>query len=354
MDRFSGSDSVATGNRQLFVVPRRLRKSPITETPNTETPKDETPRLQKSLAKSDPKKKTYVSVDLNLFDFQRQAVDWSHTVDYPAHMALADQDRLLVFSGDGAFSLIDMVTGEIKFTTKIERLNDELISGISVVRLKDTYLVSVHLVNQQAEYIVRDDLRATFQRMHKSNAMLNGNLIALDAETGAAKWDAPVPVQRFQLLEGMPWDSPFVFLARRNVYESDNTEVRIQLAMVDLKSGRLKANDLFEVPVRDDVFYHVACQPAFGKAVKQSLKVQIATLQLSVELDDFPTAPQPIAALTNRNSFKRIKKESSIPPTVRQQKDDLQALVDAAINAEKERVKLRAKKGRIQELEMPQ
>lgn len=347
IDRYGGAASVAVENLQLLVVTKQ-------PTANAVPQYDDTPSNTNADNRVDASEEKNAGVEsvLNMFDFDQQKFIWSKTMAGPAHTALVDPDRLLVLSREGVFSLIDVPTGEFKFQTKVEDLNDQAISGISVEKFNGRYLVSVHSITQQAEYVIQDDVRVTFQRMHRTNAMLNGYLVALDTKTGRAMWDAPVQVQRFQLLEGLPWDCPFAILTRKNVYESDTTRVRVQLAMVDLKSGRLKANEVFKVPVRDDVFYQVVCRPDYGDDSTQSIDIQIATLQLRVELANFLTAPQPIAALTNPAAYKPA--QDDLVPTVitNQQTVDFEALVEKAVAAAKERERLSQEEARLIETEM--
>jgi len=252
-----------------------------------------------------------------------------------------DQQHLLILSNDGVFSMIDFRSGETKFETKVPELENGATSGLIVNKFNGTYVVTVYSVKQQSEFVNQDDVRVTFQRMHKGNAMINGNIVALDAETGAAVWKRPVVVQRFQMLEGLPWDCPFLFLARRNTYE-----------MIDIKSGKLKRNELFKVPVRDEVFYQVVCQPKFSDSQEQVIQLEVASLEAKLFLNDLPAPPQPVAALTNQGSFKRMKRETSSAPASLSLATDLGALIEEAIADEAQRVELGKEEVRLTEIEM--
>lgn len=292
------------------------------------------------------------ALDLNLFDFNQQKFLWTKTFAYPAHSTLVDQDHMLVLANDGTFSMIEIRSGKVKFETNVPELANEVVSAIAVQRFNGIYLVTVYSVNQQSEYINQDEVRVTFKRMRSSNALINGNLIALDADTGHAQWMRSVTVQRFQLLEGLPWDCPFLFLARRNNYESSGTQVRIQMALVDMKSGKLKANELFKVSVRDDVFYQVICQPKFDGIDEQVIELDVAALRAQFFLKDILTPPQPVAALTNQGSYMRMKREVAGTPTVLPLATDLQSLVDEAVAAQAERKELGEEELRLTEIEM--
>ena len=290
---------------------------------------------------------------LNLFDFNQQKVLWTKELPYPAKPALIDQDKLLVLSGDGVFSMIDVRSGELQFETRVPRLNASTVSSIVVDKFKGIYVVTVYSTEtRQSDFVTQDDVRVTFQRMHKSNALINGSVVALDATTGESVWKYPIAVQRFQQLEGLPWDSPFLFFARKNIYESGNTSARIQLAMVDLRSGKLKANELFTVPMRDNVFFHATCQPRFNQGSQQSIELQVAALKATFLLGDVATAPQPVAALTNRTTFKRMNKVVSTAPVTQSLETDFQSLTDRAIAAQDQRRELSKEEVRLTELEM--
>lgn len=302
----------------------------------------------------DSQRRKYASEELNLFDFNQQKVLWTKNLPYPVKTALVDQDSLLVFSGDGLFSMIDVRSGEVKFETSVPELTKRTVTSIVVDKFKGRYIVTAYSPTQQPDYVTQDDVKVLFQRMHKGNEMINGNLVALDAMTGASVWKHPVTVHQFQQLEGLPWDSPFLFLTRGNVYQGDKrkTKARIQMAMVDIESGKLKANELFSVPVRDSVFYQVTCRPQTRGNNRQSVELQIAALKATFQLDDVATAPQPVAALTNRCSYKRIQKEIAAPQMAAPLATDFENLTDQAIAAEKRRKELGQEEIRLTELEM--
>jgi len=350
MDKYSsapslGSPSVAVRDFQLFE--ERKQAPQIAEDKDDQGDSDNELDLIFS-----SKQKPDSESELNLFDYYQQKVLWTKTLPYPTHKALVDQESLLVLSSDGVFSMIDFRSGAMKFETRIPELEDSVVSSIVVNKFKGMYVVSVYSVTQRPESVKQDEVSVTFQRMHKDNAMINGHVIALDASTGKSVWKFPIEVQSFQSLEGLPWDSPFLFLTRRNRYNSENTHVRIQMAMIDLQSGKLKANELFKVPVRDNVFYRVTCQPQSEEGGQQIIELQIAALTAKFYLSDITTPPQPVAVLTNLGSFKRMKKELSPPPPVAPLATDFQRLIDQATAAEQERIELSKEEARLIELEM--
>ena len=335
----SGSLALATADLQLFV-----------ENKKTEIQPDEDGDQADAILNS--MRKGYSTTELNLYDFTRQELIWKKSFPYPTQSTLVDQDSLLLLSKDGVFSMIDLRSGNLKFKTKIPELQKSSATSIVVDQLNGLYVVTVYSSSQQPASITQDDTRVTFHRMHKDNGMISGNIVALDAATGQPVWEHPVPVQRFQMLEGLPWDSPFLFLTRRNVYESDKRSVRIQVAMVDLESGKLKANELFTAVVRDNVYYHVICQPETGGERTQSIELQVASLKAQFYLDDIETAPQPVAALTNDGSFKRMKQTASTPVVPPLLATDFQKLVDQAIADQQRRKELSKEEVRLTELEM--
>ncbi len=331
---------LASKDLQLFLTPKKAEPA---------SP-DEEDDLTGTIFESQRSK--YEADVLNLFDFNQNKVLWTKEVPFPAKPTLVDQNNLLVLSGDGVFSMIDMRSGELKFETSIPELNKSTASSIVVDKLKGLYVVTVYSLTQQPDFVTQDDLRVTFKQMHKGNAMINGNIVALNAVTGESVWKYPIAAQRFQQLEGLPWESPFLFLARKNIYETRDTSARIQIAMIDLQSGKLKANELLTVPVRDNVFYRVTCLPHSNDDPQQSIELQVASLKTKFYLDDVATAPQPVAALTNHGSFKRMKKAVSTAQVAPLPATDFQSLTDQAIAAEKQRRVLGKEEVRLTELEM--
>ena len=336
-----GAASLTSGDLQLFVENQRVERD------SEEEDDDDAPDTVFEI-----ERQVFDQVEFTMFDFNQQEILWTKTLPYPTHSTLVDQDNFLTLSNDGVFSMIDIKSGEVKFETKVPQLQNVAVSGITTQRIKGSHLVSVHSITQPSDYLKQDDMRVAFKRMHKANAMLNGHLVLLDAKSGESKWKLPVVVQQFQLLEGIPWDSPFLFLFRSNTYESGIIQVRVQVAMLDVASGKLKANELFKVPIRDEFFYHIACLPKFSDQIGQTIELQIATLQARFILEDHQRAPQPVAALTNASSFKRMKEEIATtiatPPLV----TDLQPLIDNADAAEKRQAELQNEEVRLTEIEM--
>ena len=248
--------------------------------------------------------------------------------------------------------MIDINSGEVKFETEVAGLRFIPVSGISTRTIRGAHLVSVHSTTKTSEHLKLDDLMVTFKRMHKANEMLNGFLVLLDEKSGDSKWKYPIEVQWFQLLEGTPWDSPFLFLSRSNTYQTEMVQVRVQLAMIELASGKLKANELFKVPIRDDVFYKTVCLPKSGDQPSQTIELQIASLEARFHLKSQQTAPQPVASLVNAGTYKRMKEEIVTSVAALPLVTDLQSLIDEAEAAQKRLVKLREEEVRLTEIEM--
>ena len=342
MKREFGSSSLASGDLQLFRLNQRAEVDPQSD--------DEDEELEDTVFATP--KQVYDEAEFTMYDFDQQKTLWTKTMAFPAHTTKVDEDNLLMLSSSGTFSMIDIRSGEVKFETEVPELQNVPISGIDTQRMRDSHLVLVNSIAQAPEFLKQGDTRVTFKRMDIASAMLSGHLVLLDAKSGESKWKLPIEVQRFQLLEGIPWDSPFLFLFRKNAYESETIQARVQVAMIDVASGKLKANELFKVPIRDGVYYQLVCLPRFSSQVGQTIELQIATLQTRFILEDRQTAPQPVAALTNAGSFKRMKEESATsaaaPPLV----TDLQALIDDADAAQQRRAELRKEEARLTEIEM--
>ena len=345
MDRYTGSASFVAKDMQLFAFRRRNQQQPKNEDEQEGADDNSDSNLDSQHIISE-------TLDLNLFDYNQQKVRWTKKFSYPAHSALIDQHKLLVLSSDDVFSMIDLRSGKIEFETEIPGLTKNEVSSIVVNKLNGIYVVTVYSKTLQEDFLNQDNVQVTFKRMHKGNAMIGGSIVALNSETGESVWKSPMAVQRFQLLEGLPWDSPFLFLSRRNVYKSDKTSVRIQMAVVDIQSGKLKANKLFAVPVRDNAYYRVICQPLSTDGLQQSVELQVSVLKTKFYLGDVATPPQPVAALTNQNSFKRMKQQVSISPVAPLLATDFQKLTDQAIADEEQRKQLGKEEVRLTELEM--
>jgi outer membrane protein assembly factor BamB len=208
---------------------------------------------------------------LQLFDFDLGEVSWERTFPFPTISRQVDQTSIAVLTMDGILSLLDLATGKVRFEQQIEGLTDISDSTLSVVPMAQGYICAVGTTQRENSIIAVDKTtELKFSEFKKHGWLGKGYIFAVDRETGKALWDNPVRVESFGLLDGTPYDSPFLMLARRANYRPSKKGVkqatlgktRIQVAMLDVATGQLKSNHLFNVARIGSVpRFQLVCRP---------------------------------------------------------------------------------------------
>ena len=114
-----------------------------------------------------------------------------------------------------------------------------------------------------------ENTEVIFSSLKNRGWLKSGYIFAVERETGKSIWSKPVRFESFSLLDGIPYDSPFLMLIRRASYrplavrakQATGNKVRVQVAMLDMATGQLKNNYLLKVPVVNEPRVQMVCLP---------------------------------------------------------------------------------------------
>ena len=271
----------------------------------------------------------YTTLKLEMFDFKKGEIAWERTFAFNTVFRQVDQNSIAVLKGNGNLSLLDLATGEIKFEQQIEGLKQISVSQLSVVPMAQGYICVVGVSPEPKSKVKLDENTEVDLSQLKSPGWFKSSYIfAVERETGKSLWSGPVRVEQFGLLEGTPYDSPLLMLIRRANYHSKsdgaNRKQRIQVAMLDVKTGQLKSNHLFKELVGNEPRLQLICRP--GKEYQsiksdqsnqesedsnQRLELLIASQRYSIQLTDSAESSEVSApaVLSNDNSTIKLEDE---------------------------------------------
>ena len=210
--------------------------------------------------------KPYSAIKLQCYDFKKGEFVWTKTLPFPSVFHQFDQRTVAVLTRDGDFSVVDIVSGKVKFETSVPEVADESIVQLSVSPFSGRYIVTVNTSNAVSSKFEIDQTEVRFTRFSGRGKLNVGFMFAVSDTTGESLWEKPVKLEKLQLLDSIPYDSPYLILLRRNTYEdqdeeNDPTRGRIQVLMVDIENGALRKNHLFNIPVGNQPSCQLVCKP---------------------------------------------------------------------------------------------
>jgi len=314
--KLRGPTSTGYNHYHLFQIPMRSKSS--VDSRQKKTPND--PFAEQA----------YTDLKLQMYDFELGEVAWERTFPFPSVFRQVDQTSIAVLTRDGILSLLDLATGKVRFEKQIEGLSDVSCLQLSVTPLAQGYVCTVNTSEGAVSKIEPDEnTEIRFGRV-KSRGWLNtGYIFAVERETGESLWSKPVRVESFGVLDGTPYNSPFLTLIRRANYRSLARGVsravgnnpRIQIAMLDVATGQLKLNHLLkEAIVGNEPRCQIVCRP--GKEYQsdkeeiddedgqnQRIELLIASQRYSIQLtesDEDAADPAP-AVLSSKTSAMKLE-----------------------------------------------
>ena len=275
---------------------------------------------------------SYTDVKLQLFDFEAGEVAWERTFPFPTGFQQVDQTSIAVLTHDGILSLLDLNTGKVRFERKIDGLQDISSPVFSIRKMAQGYVCVVGTADGANPRVELDkNTVVVFAGVKKDGWLGRGYIFAVECETGKALWNKPVRVESFGVIDGTPYHSPFLLLARRATYRSSAGgagvarmgKPRIQVAMLDVETGKLKSNHLIKAAGGSEPRCQIVCRP--GKEYQtneehgrendeqhQRLELLIAGQRHNIQLaeskeDDQVTAP---VVLSNDTSVMKLEDDA--------------------------------------------
>ena len=243
-----------------------------------------------------------------------------------------DQTSIAVLTHDGILSLLDLNTGKVRFERKIDGLQDISSPVFSIRKMAQGYVCVVGTPDGANPRVELDkNTVVVFAGVKKDGWLGRGYIFAVECETGKALWNKPVRVESFGVIDGTPYHSPFLLLARRATYRSSAGgagvarmgKPRIQVAMLDVETGELKSNHLIKAAGGSEPRCQIVCRP--GKEYQtneehgrendeqhQRLELLIAGQRHNIQLaeskeDDQVTAP---VVLSNDTSVMKLEDDA--------------------------------------------
>ncbi len=254
-----GATAIGHNHLHLFQTPIQSRKSE----PSSEGP-------GKSLPNAKFADLPYSQLKLQMFNFHTGDFDWERTCPFPTVFSQLDEDRIAILSRTGVLSVLNIETGQPLFEQQVKGLKDIHVSKLEVMPMGNRLVCRVSTTETCQPKVELDDVTEVhFFNIRSSGWLRTGYVFAVDDQTGESLWSAPTPVELFGFLRNTPCNSPFLLALRRANYRTKGnaarnnkgTKPRVQLAMIDVDTGHLKYNHLFNLMVNNEPYCQLVCRP---------------------------------------------------------------------------------------------
>ncbi len=210
---------------------------------------------------------------------------WQHRFTAGAQCALLGRDALAVYELSGAFTVINLADGTLRFTTQLAR--EPQLARLYVIPSRDTCIV---LASRQA---ADEDSMTRYRPATPLGSDLcpeiNGCIYALDMQTGRPQWPAAAQVARVCCPLDQPAESPaLVFLQNSQstgAEDAPRPAVKGSALCLDRRDGRQL---LYEEDLAMIRTYAITAQPA-----DHTLTINSNTKQLTLRFTDEPFEKQP-------------------------------------------------------------
>ena len=258
VSKMIGSTSTGHNNLHLFQTP--LRNKPMAEAGK---------KSERNTPDDPFADQPYTDLKLQLFDFETGETVWERVFPFPTVFRRVDQQTIAVLTREGVLSMLDLSTGEVRFEKQVQGLSGIACLQLAVHPQAQGYICVVNTSEGHDSKVKQGDGVVQFFRVKGRGWLNTGYVFAVDKMTGESLWDNPVRVESFGWLDGTPYNSPFLMLIRRANYRSQvvganraaGSKPRIQVAMLDVETGRLKSNYLFNVAVGNEPRCQLVCRP---------------------------------------------------------------------------------------------
>ena len=229
--------------------------------------------------------------ELALHDPWTQRDRWVYPVSADAKATRVQDDAVAIFEKNtGQLVLLDLEGGEVLVDQMLDA--DPKVKGIYVLPADDSYLV---VTNRGATY---NQKTTKIQPVPQGSGSIffSGQIIAIDRQTGALRWERPVRVEQWGLSLGQPPGLPILVLARRVTLRppGGRTTSHVEMALIDKRSGR-EVVEKQKLPSRN--YYFRVGGDRDGKMIHLLFRNRVSNF--SLQLTDEPLDPEQTADLAD-------------------------------------------------------
>ena len=220
-----------------------------------------------------------------------EPVLWSHRFAKDAKGTRVERNELAVMGTDGAFTLLDLESGKIRFETQLEA--EPELSTLFVQRGTDHYLVVANrpIDNAPAGLNVQP-VPGGYGPQGQFSPLIKGRIYAIERSDGRQRWQVPAVVEHFGLPLDQPTQAPLVTFMRNVSVDNDSPSRswKTEVVCLDRRDGRVAFHQR-DIPGNTQV-YAVRANPD-----EHSADVLLAGESFTLNWTDAPRPPEPPAQL---------------------------------------------------------
>jgi outer membrane protein assembly factor BamB len=239
------------------------------------------------------------SVTLRLFDAWEQGPPlWLKQVALGSRGTIVDGEELALLETTGTFTVVSLATGQVRFASPLAA--ERTLSFIHVIRSRQQYLLMASQESHDSpDGLVVHPITALGGTVQQNR--IHGRVYAFDRRTGKSQWQVPAFVANHCLPPDQPTESPLLCFVRNRTRTSGGSSARAagSVLCLDRRDGRIVwDSDVEETSDRRIAgsinLCEIVADPA-KKAVTLSVQSQPSGRQVTIQLTDQPTPPQPPA-----------------------------------------------------------
>ncbi len=260
---------------------------------------------------------------LTALDLVSEETVWQRVYPRRTIGSLVAPGTLVTAQPDGNVQYLNYRDGEIEREFKTE------ISGtvrqLQVQRLKDVDLLYFNRSRSLGSF--RDSETGVTVLGLGRQHLFKGDVICFDRKQGASRWTVPVQADYYTVLGSLPYRAPVIALARSINLNTSRSRIRSEVALIDLRDGRL-ACEVHSAETRID---WVNCQlNPQEQSIKLTLNSQNAASSHVVGLTNQPLPPAPVALLNFQRAMYHLSERDTREQQIAQSRRRQQQLIDEA------------------------
>jgi len=226
-----------------------------------------------------------------------------------ARATLAGHDALAVVEPSGAIVVLDLVTGAVRFRTKLP----DMPRGLEQVRVnawQDRFLIFVGRQETPEERALMEKVGMITNLPQQSSARdvsqpATGSLWAVDRDDGEMLWPVPATVLRHCLHPGQPEELPVLLFARQIQPTRGGDRLRMSILCLDKRTGQALCVD-DKIAGQPHMLF--GCE-MIGDPARHSISLGrgggIDAADVILEFTGGPTAPRPPFQAASRQPASR-------------------------------------------------
>jgi hypothetical protein len=228
---------------------------------------------------------------LKLYDAWSEEVLWEETFSNGSRGEIISEEEVAILSDSGELIVLSLTEGTERFRQQLRPIRN--LAHLHVQPSQDRYLVLAGQTTSAPQSI-------SLVAPNLCSPILDGQLYALEPNTGEMLWPRPAEIEQFAVPLLQPAEAPVFVMLRNITYRMNQNRQVGSMLCIDKRDGRLLHTD--DELSRPTAAYQIVAEPR-AKNMQITLGAQVVTHALRLTFTDEPTPPAPPAQTGDASSL---------------------------------------------------